>query len=91
MKHIYKICTACLGEGKVEDINPEKMKVTITPSRLNEDPTEKRDISTCYVCKGDGFIPTGFFMFDEDDLGKKFLEILADQPGDMVRTIINRT
>ena len=91
MKPIYKLCTACLGEGKVENLTPENMKVTIKESGLHEEPTIKRIEEECYICHGDGYIPTGFFIFEECDIGKSILKLVNEQPKDVKKVIISRT
>ena len=91
MKSIYKLCTACLGEGKVENLTPEDMKVTIKESGLHEESTVKRIEDECYVCHGDGYIPTGLFIFEECDISKPILELVNEQPGDVKKQIIKGT
>lgn len=89
MKIIYKLCTACLGEGKVEDINPEKMKVTITESKLEEEESEKKEIETCSICKGKGVIPTGAFFFEDGDHMKPPSWLIKQLPEHERKAIIN--
>lgn len=91
MTNIYKLCTACLGEGKVENLTPEHMKVTIKESGLHEEPTVLRKEEECYVCHGDGVIPTGFFTLTADDKKIPILELIRESTVMEIKAIINRT
>lgn len=64
IKPINQICTACFGTGVVEGVKEEQRN----PSNLLDNPGEievPRDEQPCYVCDGDGYIPSGLFIYED--------------------------
>lgn len=75
IKSVSKICTACYGLGEVEGIQ----KVTRNPNNKLDIPTEEevpRDSNVCYVCDGKGYIPTGFFIYEDN--GRPFIDEMEE-------------
>lgn len=91
MKQVYKICTACLGEGVVESSEIDVTKVVISREGVEEEPTEKRGNVKCYVCNGKTIVPSGFFILEEGDYGRSILDIIETLPEDIKKAILNRT
>lgn len=87
IKSIDKICTACYGLGEIEGIQ----KIPRNPQNKLDIPVEEevpRDSNECYVCRGKGFIPTGFFIFEDE--GKTFTYELEELDEELKLAIKNR-
>lgn len=88
---IYKICTACLGEGVVERTPDSNTRITIAKEGVEEVSTEQKSMVKCYICHGKTIVPSGFFLLEESDYGRSILDIIEELPEDQKRAIINRT
>lgn len=90
---ISQICTACMGLGVVEGTQ----KIIRNPNNKLDIPIEEefdRDSNVCYICGGDGHIPTGLFIYLPNIISKgrglvspSFLEELEELPEDLQRVI----
>lgn len=78
---VYRFCSACWGVGKVEHIPHEQPD----PKDPNKDRTD-----ICYVCNGNGHIPTGEFVFEHDNTKRSFLDALKLLPEDIQKSITRR-
>jgi hypothetical protein len=81
IKPVFKLCTACMGLGRIEGMPMERIHET-------NDTEPKRETQECYICEGKGYLRTGEFVFlEEPTFTKPFVEILDNQP-DWVKNAI---
>jgi len=88
IQSVSRICTACMGSGIVEGVQ----RVVRNPNnQLDVQETElvERDSQDCYICKGEGVVPSGHFIYIPEE-GHHFSEELMDLPND-VRSMIIKT
>jgi len=78
---VFALCTACMGVGRIEYIPHERPKTTNAVVQPREE--------KCYVCKGDGFIPTKQFIIKGEPI-TDFITVLNEQSEEVKNAILKR-
>ena len=86
---IYKLCTACLGEGAVERPVDSKTVITLQKDGMKEKHSDTPGVVKCYVCQGRLILPSGYFILDDGE--EFFLDELQKLSPEERQAIINRT
>ena len=76
---VYKICSACLGEGVVE---------SMTHPASSLDTNHKFENVQCVSCDGLGYVPTGDFIYNQTDM--PFTHDLENVRSEKVKMAIKR-
>ena len=91
MKQIYRLCTACGGEGVVEDLHPEKTKIIIEKSGLQSEEVDRPNIVPCYICKGKKILPSGYFIMESFEEFEDPMKCIVQLSDEEKKVIFNRT
>lgn len=79
---VNKLCTACWGIGEIEKIPHAEPK---------PDDRDKGKTMKCYICNGNGYIPTGEFIVLAAHITKPTLiEAILSLPSSVYRAITKR-